>query len=54
VKPPEPTEAQNDKAYREYLYYRCPLHGCPLDECDCLRDAQDILEEMNADKPEEK
>ena len=51
MKTPELTEAQQDRAYREYLYYRCPRHGCPLDECDCFNDVKDILEEMNADRP---
>lgn len=36
---PEPTEAQNDKAFREHIHGRCPRHGRPMDECDCTTDA---------------
>ena len=45
-KVPEPSETDNDKAFREHIYGRCPRHGRPMDECDCITDAQDMLEEM--------
>jgi hypothetical protein len=31
--------------------YRCPRHGDRPNECDCFRESQVILEEMNRDRP---
>lgn len=40
---PDPTEAQNDKKYRIYLYGWCKEHNCTKDECEEIHEERRII-----------